>query len=350
MGLVACFVLALCRHLHLVMEDPLDWVVAPASMLRAITAHGCTLAWVPNFALAFLAHRVAPEDRAGLDLKTLRALVNCSEPVSAASVDAFLRTYEPCGLRREAIATSYAMAENVFAVTQSPLGTAPPRVWVDPEVLGRTGRVVAVPAGTDGARCFVSSGPCLAGNAVRIWDDTGAVPSTSGVGEIHVRSDSLFAGYENRPDLTAAAFQDGWYKTGDVGFVQGDDLYVIGRKTDMIIVAGRNIWPEDVEAIAGAHPSIHSGRAVAIGMYAPDIGTEEIVVAAEVETDDVLARPGPTQLAIRQAITTELGTSVRGVFLKPRGWIVKSTAGKPARRETRAKLLREHPELGDGAP
>jgi acyl-CoA synthetase (AMP-forming)/AMP-acid ligase II len=320
-------------------------------MLRAIASHACTLAWVPNFALQFLARRVPPEDRAGLDLGTLRALVNCSEPVSAASVDAFLSAYGPCGVRRAAVTTSYALAENVFAVTQSPVGEAvePPRVWVDPVALGHDGRVVVVPAASPGARCFVSSGPCIAANEVRIASDGSEALPPARVGEILVRSDSLFAGYYNRPELTAASFHDGWYKTGDLGFFHGRDLYVVGRKKDVIIVAGRNVWPEDIEAIACAHPAIHDGRAVAIGLYDPDVGTEAVVVAAEAEAEDALARRGPIELAIRGAVVTELGVTVRAVYVKPRGWIVKSTAGKPARRDTREKLLREHPELGGAA-
>jgi fatty-acyl-CoA synthase len=165
------------------------------------------------------------------------------------------------------------------------------------------------------------------------------------VGEIHVYSDSLFRGYYDRPDLTAKALQDGWYRSGDLGFRLDGELFVIGRKNDLIIVAGKNIYPQDIEEIVCSHPAIHDGRVVAMGLMNPDLGTEDIIVVAEVEEEEQLSDGFAIERSIKNAIVAELGVAVRAIYLKPPRWIVKSTAGKPARSITREKLLAEHPEL-----
>jgi acyl-CoA synthetase (AMP-forming)/AMP-acid ligase II len=130
-----------------------------------------------------------------------------------------------------------------------------------------------------------------------------------------------------------------------LGFLLDRELYVTGRKKDLIIVGGKNIYPQDVEEIAFGHPAIHDGRAVAFGCFNSDLGTEEIVLVAEVEEPSILRDSSAIDRAIRGAIVAELGVAPRTIYLKPPRWIVKSTAGKAARAATREKLLAEHPEL-----
>ena len=347
MGLIACFMLPLAYHLPIVMQSPIEWVVRPGTMLQLISEYRCTLAWVPNFALQFLARRVRQEDR-NYDLSGLRALINCSEPVRAQSIDEFMSAYGQYGLRPDALRSSYAMAENVFAVTQSEMGAPPPRMVIDGKELSQ--RNVALPI-VDGAAqgvCFVSSGRCLPGNHLRIVSAEGRDLSDSEVGEILIQSDSLFEGYYNRPDLSDAVIKDGWYSTGDLGFRIDGELYVIGRKKDLIVVAGKNIYPQDLEEIVCRHPAIHDGRAVAFGLYNEDRGTEDIVVAAELEKDTEAKAAFKIEQTLRNAIAAELDVAPRAIFLMPPGWIVKSTAGKPARSTTRDKLLAQHPELIEG--
>jgi fatty-acyl-CoA synthase len=347
MGLIACFILPMVYHLHLVMQSPTEWVLQPASMLHLISRYQCTLAWVPNFTLQFLARRVKSEDRKEYDLHSLRALINCSEPVRAESMDAFAGAFSDCGLPPTALQSSYAMAENVFAVTQSGInGTcAPSRIWIDNSKYQSERIAAAVDRGSRSAACFVSSGQCLPNNEVRIASENGESLPDGQVGEILIRSDSMLAGYYNRPDLTSLSLRDGWYWSGDLGFVLDRELYVTGRKRDLIIVGGKNIYPQDLEEIACAHPLIHDGRAVAFGLYNPDLGTEEIVLVAETEELSDLGDPSLVEKTIRASIVAELGVAPRAIYLKPPRWIVKSTAGKPARSATREKLMAEHPEL-----
>jgi len=344
MGLIACFVLPMVCHLPVVMQSPLDWVMHPETLLQIISEHKCTLAWMPNFAFQFVPRRT-PESRwRDYDLSSLRLLINCSEPVRASSMSEFQRAF---AIKSAVLQSSYAMAENVFAVTQSDIDrpSGPLRIWVDGQQFRGAHRVKLVDEGTPGSMSFTSSGRLLPHQQVRVVSDSGVILQDDFVGEILVRGDCLFEGYYNRPDLTAQAIVDGWYHTGDLGFHLDGELYVVGRKKDLLIIGGENIYPQDIEEIVGGHPFVHDGRVIAMGVYNPDLGTEEIVVVAEVEHEELLAGAVELEQEIRSRVVAGLGVAVRTVFLKPPKWIVKSTAGKPARSATREKLLTEHPEL-----
>jgi acyl-CoA synthetase (AMP-forming)/AMP-acid ligase II len=196
---------------------------------------------------------------------------------------------------------------------------------------------------------FTSSGRVLTNQLVKILADSGETVGDASVGEIAIKSDCLFEGYYNRPDLTTQAIVDGWYRSGDLGFLLEGELYVVGRKKDLLIIGGENIYPQDIEEIVGSHPAIHDGRVIAMGVYNPSLGTEDVVVVAEVEREELLPDAGKLEQEIRSRVVAGLGIAVRTIVLKPPKWIVKSTAGKAARSATREKLLREHPELNTEA-
>lgn len=347
MGLIACFILPMVCHVPVVMQSPLDWVMHPDTMLQVISNYKCTLAWLPNFAFQFVSRRTPQARWSHYDLSSVRALINCSEPVRASSMQEFQRTFAPIGLKNNTLQSSYAMAENVFAVTQSDITRpdGPPCIWVDGPRFRSEHVVAPVAEGTPGAISFMSSGRLLLNHAVRIVSENGTGLANGSVGEIVVMSDCLFQGYYNRPDLTAEVLTDGWYHTGDLGFQLECELYVVGRKKDLLIIGGENLYPQDIEEIASGHPAIHDGRVIAMGIYNPNLGTEEIVVVGEVESEELLAGATEIEQEVRGRVVASLGVAVRTIFLKPPKWIVKSTAGKPARSGTREKLLREHPEL-----
>ena len=347
MGLIACFMLPMACHVPLVMQSPLDWVMHPETMLQVISEHKCTLSWLPNFAFQFVPRRVRPNRRAQYDLSSVRALINCSEPVRTSSMQEFQKAFAANGLKAGALQSSYAMAENVFAVTQSDIDrpSGPTRIWADGRQFRNSHRIVRVAEGTAGSVCFTSSGRLLPNHEIRIVSDSGVPLEENYAGEILIKSDCLFDGYHNRTDLTAKAIINGWYHTGDLGFCVDKELFVVGRKKDLIIVGGENIYPQDIEEIAASHCAVHDGRVIAMGMYNPDLGTEEIILVAEVESEDLLAHAVEIEREIRGQITAGLGVTVGAVFLKPPKWIVKSTAGKPARSASFDKLQKEHPEL-----
>jgi fatty-acyl-CoA synthase len=351
MGLIACFMLPMVCHVPVVMQSPLDWVMHPEMMLQIMTEHRCTLAWLPNFAFQFVARRT-PRDRIGqYDLASLRALINCSEPVRANSMDEFRKAFAEIGLNNAALQSSYAMAENVFAVTQSDVNreSGPSRVWADGHKFRSEHRIVKVTEKEAGAICFTSSGSLLPNQEIRILSDSGADVAAGYVGEILIKGDCLFGGYYNRPDLSDQAMVDGWYRTGDLGFYLDGELYVIGRKKDLIIVGGENFYPQDIEEIVCGCRDVHDGRAIAMGIYNPELGTEEITVVAEVESEELLERAAEIEQDICRRVVGGIGVSVKTIYLKPPKWIVKSTAGKAARTATKEKLLTENPELNGEA-
>jgi acyl-CoA synthetase (AMP-forming)/AMP-acid ligase II len=333
MGLITSFHLPLRRGLTLIQLDPIDWVRAPLSLLDAISTFGATVAWLPNFAYNLIAQRASEEDRMRLNLRSLRLLVNCSEPVRAASHELFLRTFETCGLTGSALGASYAMAETTFAVTQTPPGAAAKVLKVDPERL-RVGEVLPVADGN--ARSLISSGRALDHCAVQIHGSDGAIQPEGSVGDIVVASVSLFSGYRNRPEATAAVLQNGWYKTGDIGFNYQGELYVVGRKKDLIIVAGKNIHPEDVEDAVSAVDGVIAGRVVALGVLNEEKGTEEVFVVAETAAENEEERRKICNLILKAGLQVDV--TIRSAILIAPRQLIKSTSGKPARSANRIHL------------
>ena len=337
MGLIAAFHLPLIFGIPSIQIDPFQWVMAPSLLLEAITQERATVTWLPNFALNMMALKVKDEDLHDVDLSSLRLIVNCSEPVRYESHENFLKRFQPYGLRPTALSACYAMAETTFAVTQTPIGVAPTVVAVDRASLAR-GKVEPV---TDGvpARICVSSGKPIEGCEVRIVDENRFDVAPGSVGEIAITSATMFSGYRNYPEKTTEVLCDGWYYSGDYGFQDDGELFVIGRKKDIIIVGGNNIYPEDVEDAVGAVQGVIPGRVVAIGEESPELGSEHVAVIAEtsVTTD-------PDRKALRLEIVKAgmaSGITIASVYLVPPRWLIKSSAGKPSRKGSREKLMDE---------
>jgi fatty-acyl-CoA synthase len=346
MGLIAAFHLPLIFGIPSIQIDPFQWVVAPSLLLEAITQERATVTWLPNFAFNMMAFKVRDEELREVDLSSLRLIVNCSEPVRSESHENFLKRFQPCGLRPTALSACYAMAETTFAVTQTPIGLSPTVVAVDRTSLSR-GKVEPV---TDGApaRICVSSGKPIEGCEVRIVDENRLDVAPGCVGEIAITSATMFDGYRNYPEKTAEVLCDGWYYSGDYGFQSDGELFVIGRKKDIIIVAGNNIYPEDVEDAVGAVQGVIPGRVVAIGEENPELGSEHVAVIAETSIAS-----GPDQKALRLEIVKAgmaSGITIASVYLVPPRWLIKSSAGKPSRKGSREKLMteRERAEVWKG--
>jgi len=339
MGLIAGFILSILSGVHLVLQSPFDWVRAPYKLMQSVTKYHGTLSWLPNFAYNFCAQKIRERHLEGVDLSSWRAIINCSEPVRWESHQAFYEKFKNYGLRYEALQTSYAMAENVFAVTQSQLGREPVVVEIDREAF-MSERVAKSPLDGRPTMKMMSSGRPLQNVKVKILDENRNEVAERVIGEVALQSDCILTGYYHREDATGKAFVDGWYLTGDYGFIVDGEVFVSGRKKDMIIVGGKNVYPQDLEALTYQVPGVHAGRSVAFGMYNEEEGTEDVVVIAEVDSDDPTEQQKIAD-AIRAHVTKNSAVALRYVRAVDPKWILKTSSGKTARSANKEKFLVE---------
>jgi acyl-CoA synthetase (AMP-forming)/AMP-acid ligase II len=339
MGLIAGFVLPVLSRVPLVLLSPFDWVRAPHKLLRAISEYKGTLCWLPNFAYNFCAQKIRERDLVDIDLSSWRAVINCSEPIHWSSHKMFLERFSAYGFRKDALASSYAMAENVFAVTQGGIDSPLTIDIIDRDAL--RSEQIATPSKKDHkAVKMISSGRCLTNTQLRILDDQGEPLPERKIGEIAINSDCMLTGYYNRPDLTQKAFNDGWYLTGDLGYLVNDELFITGRKKDLIIVGGKNIYPQDVERLAGEVDGVHPGRVVAFGIFNQRTGTEDVVVIAESNHPRLEDRYKIAD-EIRSFVTKNSDIALRNVNVVERGWLLKTSSGKIARLGNKYKYMEE---------
>lgn len=339
MGLIAGFLMPILSGIPLVLMSPFDWVRAPYRLMQLVSKHRGTLSWLPNFAYNFCAQKIRDRHMEGVDLSSWRAIINCSEPVRWESHKAFYEFFSKYGLRWEALQTSYAMAENVFGVTQSQLGSEPAVMDLDREAF-MVERVAKSPFDGRPAMKMMSSGRPLENVRIRILDENGKDLPDRVIGEVALHSDCMLTGYFNRPDITEKAFHDGWYLTGDYGFTLARELFVSGRKKDMIIVGGKNVYPQDLEALTYEVPGVHAGRSVAFGLFDEAQGTEEVVIIAEVDSEDEKEQQRVAD-ALRAHVTKNSAIALRHVKVVGPKWIVKTSSGKTARSANKEKFLQE---------
>jgi fatty-acyl-CoA synthase len=341
MGLIAGFLLPILNCIPLVLMSPFDWVRAPYRLMQAVSQYHGTLSWLPNFAYNFCARMVRARDLEGIDLSTWRAVINCSEPMHNKSHQLFLERFQAYGLRPSALATCYAMAENVFAVSQ---GGIDQEVHIDTisQRLFINDRAAQSAQPGEQAIQMVSAGQPLANTKVCILNERREPLPDRQVGEIAIQSNCMLTGYYNRDDLTRQAFHNGWFLTGDLGYMAAGQIYVTGRKKDIIIVGGKNVYPQDLENLAGDIPGVHPGRVVAFGVENEETGTEEVVLVAEYDGDEA-GEQKKAMIAeeIRRRVNTGSDIALRYVKVVDRGWLLKTSSGKIARRANREKYLSE---------
>ncbi len=348
MGLIAGFLMPILEAVPLVLMSPFDWVKAPVRLMQAVSRYHGTLTWLPNFAYNFCAQKIRDSQMDGIDLASWRAVINCSEPMHFHSFMQFAERFGRYGFRPEALATSYAMAENVFGVTQGGIGEPVKIDNVDVIALQTEGFARPIEDFSNQSHLSVkmlSCGRPIAGTEVRVVGSDHATLPERWVGELAVRSNCMLTGYYNRPDATASAFVDGWYLTGDLGYLASGEVYVTGRKKDLIIVGGRNIFPQDIEFLAGEVPGVHPGRVVAFGIYNEDLGTEEVALVAEVDLpEEQLVEDDcchELEEAIRLAVNRGSSVVLRHIRLVGPRWMIKTSSGKTARAANREKFLAE---------
>lgn len=338
MGLIANLLMPFVFRLPVTVFAPMEWVTDPLPYLRAIGEQRATMTWMPNFAFGFLADRVDLPPGT-LDLSSMRAFNNGSEPARVETMDAFIAKLTPHGLDPAALHSAYGMAEAVLALSQTRADDPPRRLTIASDAFGQ-GRLEPV---AEGNRKLISCGPPVRGITLRIVGAREEECPPGTIGEIWIKGSTIMEDYLDaaKSDQGArwAFTPDGWFRTGDLGAVLDGHVYVTGRKKDLIIAAGVNIYPDEVELAVSHVDRVHAGRVVAMGIEDAASGTELFVILAEVDDEADLADAAQLEQQVRAAATAVTGVSPDSVHMVPPRWMIKSTAGKVSRPETKAKLL-----------
>ena len=341
MGLIGCWLFALYYGLPMVTLSPLAFLRRPERWLWAFHRHRGTLSPAPNFAYELCVRKVSDAAAAGLDLSSWRVALNGAEPISPETLERFATRYAAHGFRPEAMMPVYGLAECTVALTFAPLGRAPQLDLVDRDTFQKTKRAERAPMSDASALRFVSVGRALAGHEVRIVDDNDQPLLERQEGHVQFRGASAMQGYHRNPEATAAAqTPDGWYLTGDLGYVADGELYITGRVKDLIIRAGRNIYPQEVEELAAAVEGVRRGCVAAFAVAEPRSGTESLVLVAETRETDATVR-ARISAEIMRRVNSTARVSPDVVRLVPPQSIPKTPSGKLRRSACRELYLRD---------
>jgi len=332
MGLIGFVCFPLIVGVSSVLCPTLTFMFRPNSWMQLVHKHRATITFAPNFAYGLVARR--QKDVAGLDLSCLRVIGCGAEPILADTLRLFAKTFEPAGLPPEALMPAYGMAENTLANTfedyRQPLRT----LVIDRELYEQHSVVRLLPDGSARRSLeIVSCGKPFAGHEVAIMNKDGELLEPGHVGEIVLRGPSATRGYYGNEAATHELYTRDWMHTGDLGFVHEGNLYVSGRLKDVIIVQGRNLYPQDVEWELEQIPGLRRGGVVAFGV--PREGGERVVIVAETKaavTDEL-------REAVEACVAQVTGAAPADVLFVSPNVVPKTSSGKVQRRKTRAAYL-----------
>ena len=335
MGLIGLLGAPMLHGFDLVLAAPQDFLAAPARWMEWIAEFGGTATAGPNFAYALAARALRRLDR--LDLSRWRLALNGAEPVDPNAVEAFLAAGARHGLDPGAAFCVFGMAEATLAVAFPTPGAGMQVDTIDQRVL-ETDRYAAPVdgGGTDGnVRRLPRLGRPVPGLEMRVCDSsTGQAMQDREVGEVELRGSSITPGYYDNPDATAASRRGDWFRTGDLGYVVDGELIVCGRIKDVIIVGGRNVFPEDVERAAESVEGVRAGNVIAFGTEGRR-GREAVVVVAETKHDEI----APIRAAVAARVTDAVGVPPEDIVLVRPGTLPKTSSGKPQRSLCRRRYL-----------
>ena len=330
MGLIGCLLGAMSYPGPLVLIPPEHFLARPALWPRAMARHRGTISAAPSFAYAYAARRVADADLEGLDLSSWRIALDGAEPVAAEALRRFAARFAPFGFDARALTPVYGLSEAALAVSFAPLGRAWRSLEVDPVALAGRGLV------EEGRREVVSVGAPVPGVEIEVRGAAGEELPERRLGRLFVRGPSVMQGYLGQREATARALHEGWLDTGDLGFIEGGELYVHGRAKDLVIVRGANHAPDELEVPLEEVAGIRRGCAVAVG-FEPDASGEELLILAE--------RAGPAESdraveeAARRAVLERTGVRPHTIALLPPGTLPRTSSGKMRRSEALRRFL-----------
>jgi fatty-acyl-CoA synthase len=335
MGLVGLLGVSMCFGVDLVQAAPQDFLAHPGHWMEWISEYGGSVTAGPNFSWV-LATR-ALRRMSGLDLSKLRVALNGAEPIDPDAVDAFVAEATRFGFRPGAVFCAFGMAEVAIG------GTFPPPMRgmkcdvVDRVVLEEKRLAEPADPALEGARRLPLLGAPVPGLEIRIVDPASdeELPDRH-VGELLIRGTSVTPGYYKRPDATAQLLRDGWLHTGDLGYLVDGELVLCGRIKDVIIVGGRNVFPEDIERAVATIDGVRAGNVIAFGVDGYK-SKESVVVVAEVRSNDVngLSR------TVHERVTRAVGVPPRDVLLVQPGTLPKTSSGKLQRALCKERYLSE---------
>ncbi|WP_437547001.1 amino acid adenylation domain-containing protein [Sorangium sp. So ce367] len=346
MGLIGNILQPLYVGVPCIQLAPEHFLMRPRRWLEAISRYRATTSGGPNFAYELCIRKIPPEQREGLDLGSWQVAFNGAEPIRAATLDRFAEAFAPAAFRRDAFYPCYGLAEATLLVSGGAAGAPPVVRSVDRAALAQ-GHAAFEPRRPEDGVSLVGCGGSPAGDAVRIVDPETLRPcKDERIGEIWVAGASVAQGYWERPEETALTFEarlstgEGpFLRTGDLGFFSRGELYVTGRLKDLIIVRGRNLYPQDIELTAEeSHPGLRAGGGAA---FSVDVDGEERVVIVQELGRRAPASVEPAELgaAIERAVADRHEVAVHAVVLIKPGSLPRTTSGKVQRRACRAKFL-----------
>ena len=325
---------------------PAAFLQRPVLWLETISRKRATVSGGPNFAFELCARKVCAEDRECLDLSSWEVAFVGAEPVRAQTLDRFSKAFAPCGFRREAFLPCYGLAEATLMVSGGPRGSAPTVISVRADALA-CHEVQDAPRSDPTARSLVSCGRNLPGQRIVVVDPETRCACRDGiVGEIWVRGPSVACGYYERAEATALAFRasradthDGQFlRTGDLGFLRNGQLFVTGRLKDLIIIRGRNFYPEDIEhTVERAYDGLRAGYGAAFSVDGEN--EERLVIVHEVEPRRRNLDTHRAMQAIRHAVAGDHGVEVHAIALVRAGMLAKTSSGKTRRSACRERYL-----------
>lgn len=334
MGLIGAWLGSLYFGMTLVIMSPLDFIGRPVRWLEAISRYGGTLSASPNFGYELCLKRIDAPQMGGLDLSTWRGAFNGAEPVSPHTLKRFSERFAAVGFRSAAMMPVYGLAEAAVGLAFPPLGRGPVIDRVDRMALSDLAEARPADADDPQPLMFPACGRALSGYALRIEDDHGVALPDRHQGRVLFRGPSATRGYFNNPGQTERLRQGDWLDSGDLGYLVDGELYLTGRRKDMIIRAGRNLYPQELEDAVGDIPGVRKGCVVVFGSADPDSGTERLVVLAETRVAEPAA-----QAQVRRAImavTVDLvGTPPEIVKLVRPHVVLKTSSGKIRRSANR---------------
>lgn len=334
MGLIGTWLNSLYYACMLVIMSPLSFLTRPERWLWAIHRYGGTLSAAPNFAYELCCRRVSDENIRGLDLSSWRVACNGAEMVSPETVERFCQRFSRYGFHREAFMPVYGLAECTLCLTFPPLERGPLIDRIHRDIFMKEGR--AVPAGDEEERVlrFVSCGRPVPGHEVRIVDSFGVEVPERQEGRLQFRGPSATSGYFRNPEDTKKLFHDGWLESGDLAYVAEGEVFITGRVKDMIVCAGRNIYPQELEEEIGNIEGIRKGNVVVFGSADSETGTEQLIVMAETREEDPQKREVLREM-INKVVTDLIDVGPKEVVLLPSGNVLKTSSGKIRRAANR---------------